>query len=156
MMSERQRSGAVGLKIFECEEYEELEVPRPAIRVRIIDPITNEILDLVASVDTGFAGYMLVPSELYDKVSSLELPASEFNTYVTVSGPVRMKGCKVYFEICGLRFPGILETPLLGYSSILIGRRILNKVRIALLGPERKLCFLKLDSSLLKKLLEQD
>ncbi len=38
-----------------------------------------------------------------------------------------MRGCKVYFEISGLRLLRILETPLLGYSGILVGRKIINK-----------------------------
>ncbi len=88
-MSREKGSGLAGLNITDCESYEKYEVPRPLLSVRLLDPLTDKGVELKARVNTGFAGHIIVPKEIYQKVCNLELPAEEFNTYLTVSGPVR-------------------------------------------------------------------
>jgi predicted aspartyl protease len=136
---------AVGFyRTLECADYDVGSQPeRPAVDVTIFGPITGKERSFEAAIDTGFSGFILVPHETYEDLSELEVPASEFLTYSTVTGPVTLKRARVIALTLGKRFETFIECPLAGTTRFLLGRRILREFNVALLGLERRCCTLE-------------
>ena len=139
----RSGSGLGSYEAWGCWPYERDDPPRPVVDVVVEDPLTGEWVRVKARVDTGFSGHLLLPWEEFEKVSSLEIPAEERNVYSSVCGPVRMRGAKAYVEALGVRKLCLVETPLVGWAVPLLGRKLLAEARVALLGPEGRLCLLR-------------
>ena len=138
----RSGSGRGSFEVGRCWPYEEDDPPRPVADAVVEDPLTGERVEVRVRIDTGFSGHLLLPWEEFERVSSLEIPAEERNVYSSVCGPVRMRGAKAYVEALGVRRLCLVETPLAGWAVPLLGRRFLAEARVALLGPEGRLCLL--------------
>jgi predicted aspartyl protease len=68
---------------------------RPVVKL-IIETLvsrSNEVVE--APIDTGFAGFLMTPAELYRSLSELEVPEENFRTYSTIFGPLWMRRAKV-------------------------------------------------------------
>lgn len=127
-----------------CVDYDTESRPeRPVIDVSLIGPATGRETTLSAVADTGFSGFLLVPLDTYQEFSELELPAKDFLTYRTMVGPILLRRARVIATIFGRRFETFIETPLVGISKFLLGRRILNTFRLGLVGPEKRFCLLE-------------
>jgi len=94
-------------------------------------------------IDTGFSGEILLPSDVYHELAELELPRELFPVYTTLIGEVPMRRSIALIKVYGLEFEGYIETPIYGGGKYLIGRRLLRKINIALLGRKLKTCNLK-------------
>jgi clan AA aspartic protease len=128
----------------DCVQYDRAITPnRPILVVTAETPISRRRITFRAPIDTGFSGYFLLPQDEYSKLSESELLSDYFLTYDTVLGPVQLRRSPVTLEIHGERLSSFVETPLAGTGKILLGRRILDGLRIALLGPESKTCLLQ-------------
>lgn len=128
----------------DCVNYDHTVTPdRPTLKATAEAPISRTRISFEAPIDTGFSGYMLLPNELYVEMSESELLSDYFLTYDTVLGPVKLRRSPVLLEILGKRVPSFVETPVAGAGRILVGRRILAGLHIALLGPESKTCLLE-------------
>jgi predicted aspartyl protease len=136
---------AVGFyRTLECTDYDVGSQPeRPAVDVTIFGPITGKERSFEAAIDTGFSGFILVPHETYDALSELEVPASEFLSYSTVTGPMTLRRARVVALTLGKKFETFIECPFAGTTRFLIGRRILREFNVALLGLERRSCTLE-------------
>jgi len=95
---------------------------------------------LEAPIDTGFGGFLLTPSDLYLRLSELELPREYFPTYLTLAGPIVMRKAKVRMRVFGKDLDSFIETPVTGFGRLLAGRRILNSLSLAILGPDLQTC----------------
>ena len=112
----------------------------PAVRVEAFEPIYGRKKAFVVPLDTGFAGYLMVPDTDYTELASMELAREAFGTYATLAGPVVMRRARVRLSLYGENFESIVETPLHGGGKVLLGRRILNTIVLALLGKSGKAC----------------
>lgn len=109
----------------------EIAVETPSGRVR-------EVLEV--RIDTGFEGFLLTPAHLYARLSELELPQEYFPTYSTLAGSILMRRAKVRMRIFGKLLDSFIETPVAGVGKLLVGRRILNSLSLAILGPDLRTC----------------
>jgi predicted aspartyl protease len=127
-----------------CVTYDRTVVPnRPTVEVAVEAPISRSHVRFEAPIDTGFSGYLLLPLDQYSSLSESELPSDHFLTYNTVIGRVQLRRSPVILEIHGKRLSSFVETPVAGTGKLLVGRRVLAELRIALLGPESKTCLLE-------------
>lgn len=128
------------LRAVRCLDYLTTDPPMPAVRVEVLEPIYGRSKSYVVPLDTGFAGYLMVPDSDYGELASMELAREAFGTYATLAGPVVMRRARVRLGLYGEQFESIVETPLHGGGKLLLGRRILNTVDLALLGKSGKAC----------------
>jgi len=136
---------ALGLyRTRNCVDYDRTVVPnRPTIEVTVEAPISRSRISFEAPIDTGFSGYLLLSQEQYSRLSESELPSDHFLTYNTVMGRVQLRRSPVGLEVNGKRLSSFVETPVAGLGKLLVGRRVLAGLRVALLGPETKSCLLE-------------
>ncbi len=127
----------------DCVAYDQSAKPgRPILKINIETPFSRQRVELEAPIDTGFPGYLLLPEESYARLSESELPSNYFLTYSTIQGTVQLRRARVFLEIFEEKTSGFIETPITGSGKLLAGRRVLSKLRLALLGPETKTCLL--------------
>lgn len=131
------------LRNGDCIEYTGTQPRIPALKLTVQDPVTKEKGEVLAAVDTGFAGYLLLRKELYDRFATAELPAEFFTQYSTMAGPVILRKARATVEIGKLTLQAYIETPQHGPGRDLIGRRLLKSINIALLGKTEKCCLLQ-------------
>lgn len=127
----------------DCLAYDQSVSPsRPSLHITIEAPVSRRRVEYDVPVDTGFSGYLLLPQESYSRLSESELPSDYFLTYSAISGRVQLRRARVFLEIFGEKSPSFIETPMMGSSKLLAGRKILANLRLALLGPEAQTCSL--------------
>jgi len=114
----------------------------PAVRIEVSEPVYGRSKAYVAPLDTGFAGYLMVPDSEYGELASMEMAKEAFGTYATLAGPVVMRRARVRLRLFGEQFESIVETPLYGGGKLLLGRRLINAIDLALLGTSGKACAL--------------
>lgn len=112
----------------------------PVADVTVETPSGRTRERLKAPIDTGFSGFLLAPAELYAKLSELELPQEYFLTYTTLAGAIVMRRAKVRMRIFEKVLDGFIETPVVGFGKLLVGRRIINSMSFALLGTDSRTC----------------
>ena len=126
----------------DCVEYTGRDPRIPVLRVGLTEPIREEKISLIAPVDTGFAGYVLVARDTYEKLGTAELPRSLFGVYQTMAGPVVLRRSKIRLEVGGSENESYIESPLYGVGKLLIGRSVLSKLDLAFLGSVQRTCFI--------------
>ncbi|WP_054846209.1 hypothetical protein [Sulfuracidifex tepidarius] len=72
---------------------------RPEVPITVTDIVKHMSIEVNASIDTSFSGYLLLANPLYPKINSVELDESYWRTYATLNGIVRTKVAKarIYF-----------------------------------------------------------
>lgn len=135
----------VGLyRARDCLNYDRTVTPnRPVLRVTVETLITRTRISFEAPVDTGFSGYLLLPQDRYSSLSESELLSDYFLTYATVLRPVQLRRSPVILETYGNRISSFVETPVAGAGRMLVRRRVLSGLQVALLGPKSKACLLE-------------
>lgn len=124
-------------------EYVGAEPRIPALRIRVREPISKREKAMVSPVDTGFAGYLLVPKDIYDELGTAELPREEFGVYKTMVGHIVLRRAHVTVSIINREIESYIETPVQGVGKLLLGRRILSEIDVALLGKSERCCHLR-------------
>jgi hypothetical protein len=82
----------------------------------------------------------MVPASDYGELASMELAREAFGTYTTLASPAVMRRARVRLSLYAEKLESIVETPLHGGGKLLLGRRILNTIDLALLGKSGKAC----------------
>jgi len=123
-------------RTLECIEYDN---DKPILNVSVFNSRLGWV-KLKLYIDTGYSGYILLPNKVYNEIHEIELPKSEFPIYKTIIGEISMRRSFILIKIFNLEFEGFIETPLYGGGKYLAGRKLLNMIRLAFLGPENKLC----------------
>ena len=131
-------------RVVDCTEYVGAEPKIPALRIQLTEPVFRRSKALIVPIDTGFAGYLLVPRDLYDEFGTLELPRDEFGTYSTLAGPIVLRRARVLVGLGNKTFETYIETPIYGVGKLLAGRRLLRRIDLALLGKKSLCCYLEL------------
>ncbi len=129
-------------RAIDCIEYVGHDPKIPALRIELTEPIRERRLTLTAPVDTGFAGYVLVDRLAYEQLGTAELPREQFGTYQTMAGPVVLRRSRAILRLGGREFESYVETPLHGVGRLLLGRSVLSKLDLALLGKVGRCCYL--------------
>lgn len=111
----------------------------PVIKGTLVSSSKKEELTMI--VDTGFDGYLLIPSRLYKKLGfqKYEHPVSEFPILETVAGMVmkiRSAPANLYF---GKLKIDIDVWTMPDCNEILLGIDVLDELLLKLDGPEKTL-----------------
>lgn len=120
--------------------YERMGVPRPVLNVVARDPLEQSETNLVAGVDTGFEGGLMIPLDDYLRLGlqGFEEPKSDVVARSTLGIAVRLRSSRGVVDVGGSRFVcGFYTTPLL--LRPLLGRELLNKWKVSLDGPKAEL-----------------
>lgn len=136
----------MALELFgalDCKEYVGARPGVPSLEFQVEEPVFGRVKSLNVPVDTGFAGYLLLPRGLYDELATLERPREDFGVYVTLSGPIVLRRAEAVVSVCSKKFNTFIETPLHGIGKLLVGRRIISNLDLALLGSRETCCRLQ-------------
>lgn len=112
--------------ILNCFKIEK----KPEIELDLIDPETQNSVKVKAMIDTGFSGWVLVPYDVYKKVSSFRLNEEKWNIYATLNGQVKVRVSKCIIKIGELSVEGYVESPIFGRELTLVGRELLNRLNV--------------------------
>jgi len=139
---------AVGIyRAGQCSNHQTGVAPAyPVLEIIVETPSGREREVLEAPIDTGFSGFLLAPADVYAKLSELELPREYFPTYLTLAGSIVMRRAKVRMRVFGKVLNSFIETPVVSFGRLLVGRRILNSLSLAILGPDLQTCELHVAS----------
>ncbi len=119
-------------------------LPTPALEIKLTDLMGEVSREITFLLDTGFEGDLLVKWDDYQVFRSAELPEDLWRKYRGVSGFTVITRCaRAFAEIHGLKLEVMVETPLIGEARNLIGRGLLNRLKIALDGPRKETCLIK-------------
>ena len=128
------------LRTLRCVGYANLEPPMPVVGVQVRELAHGTAREFTAPLDTGFAGYLMLPEKEYDELSTTEVARDQFGEYRTMAGPVVTRRARVKIRVGETDLESFIETPLYGGGTLLLGRRIINELDIALLGTEGRAC----------------
>lgn len=130
-------------RAVDCRPYIGDEPKTPALEITVREPILGQQKEFAAPVDTGFAGYLLLPRDAYERLGAAELPREDFGVYATLAGPVVLRRALVTVAVGRVEMESYVETPMVGVGKLLVGRRLLSRLDLALLGTSERCCLLK-------------
>jgi len=130
-------------RAVDCLQHSGSDPEFPVLEVRAREPRFRREKTFSAPIDTGFAGYLLVPKDLYAELGTMELPREDFGVYSTMAGSVTLRRSEVKISVGDKELDTFIETPLHGTGRTLLGRRILSELDLALLGRKRMCCHLR-------------
>jgi predicted aspartyl protease len=117
-------------------DAENFEPPAPVAYVTLRNPATGVLLsDVPMLIDTG-ADITLLPSNAVDQLGISAEKNSDFEVQVFDGEVKRLKLAKVELYLLGKKFAG--EYLLVDRPIGILGRNILNNIKILLDGPRTK------------------
>lgn len=131
------------LRAVGCLQYSGSDPECPVLEVRAKESLFGREKAFTAPIDTGFAGYLLVPKALYAELGTMEVPREDFGVYSTMAGSVTLRRAEVKVIVGDKELDTFIETPLHGTGKMLLGRRILSELDLALLGRKHMCCHLR-------------
>lgn len=131
------------LGVIRCVDHVKVEPPVPALDLEVREALFGRSKKFTAPLDTGFAGYLMLPEEDYSALSTAEVPREEFGLYSTMAGPVPVRRARVHVGIGGREVETFVESPLYGGGKLLVGRRVLSIIDVALMGPGARTCLVE-------------
>jgi predicted aspartyl protease len=120
--------------------YERDGLPRPVIGVTLLDPMQRSSTELVARIDTGFEGGLLITLDQYLelKLQEFEEPTSSLVARSALGIGVTLRSSRGIADIGGVVSEcSVYTTPLL--LKPLLGRELLNRWTVTLDGPKGEL-----------------
>jgi hypothetical protein len=101
--------------------------------------------EVLAPVDTGFSGGIMLPEHEYQFFMVSELPRRFWKKYRTMTGPLQMKIARALIrtEASSALEETLVEAPVLGTGKLLVGRMTLSKCRLLLDGPAQSSCLME-------------
>ncbi len=124
-----------------CWRYQPgLRLPYPVIRLRLFNAALEEYGEIPLQVDTGYEGPIMLPRGDYEFFMIGELPRSLWRRYRTLTDTVTMRTARAVAVIGGERLEVYVESPLYGGGKRLVGREVLNRLRLLLDGPAGETC----------------
>ncbi len=131
-------------RALECNNYID---ETPTIKLAIYNSRRGWV-DVEAPIDTGYSGALLLPNRMYFDIIEFEYPVNTFPVYRTLRGDIIMRRGIALIKVFDREFEAYIETPMYGEGKLLVGRKLLNKLDIGLLGSKREICLLKGEKSL--------
>ncbi|RLE72446.1 MAG: hypothetical protein DRJ37_02810 [Thermoprotei archaeon] len=116
------------------------EPPIPILTLKIYSPRGDKNIVLAFKVDTGFAGGIMLP---YDVYTELELTLAE-EPYPLIGRFATGSTIKLYRAYTKVELEKSIKFHVYAYSSPyiskkLVGRELLNKLKLLLNGPQKTL-----------------
>lgn len=136
----------MALELFravDCIRYIGSEPKLPGLEIKVKESLFGRKKSFTAPIDTGFAGYLLLSSDVYSELGTMELPRVDFGVYSTLSGSITLRRAEVTLQVGNRELSTFIETPLHGTGKILLGRRVLSELNLALLGRTMMCCHLR-------------
>ena len=133
----------------QCWPYDRPETPLfPVVEIRLRGPRVERELPregmLRLKVDTGYAGHIMLSTELYNTGFQLaEFPEENFGRYRTAGGVIEVKRARaiIYIPELGISMQTVVETPRnLRFDRNLAGRDLLKHFQLVLKGPQTESC----------------
>lgn len=109
----------------------------PVLEIIIRNPIMNKIFpsegEVVAVLDTGFEGFLLVPEEIFRELSLNQLTTDQRQLILANGLSTESVGTfgEVIIPGVGLQFEGFIET-IKGVEEIVVGSELMENLRIIL------------------------
>ena len=118
---------------------------RPMLPVTLSTLTGQRILDKQEmTVDTGFAGAVLLTREVFAHFENAELAESESRIYRTLIGPIPMRTARALVRLpVGDEIETLVDTPKYGAGRSLIGLQVLRRIELLLSGSRSESCLLK-------------
>ncbi len=125
-----------------CIKYKSsILAPYPILRMKLYNVLGEEFPEeLEFPIDTGYEGSLMLQRRDYEFFMVGELPREYWRTYKTFVGRIVMRVARAIAEIDNMKFEVYVEAPYYGYGKRLIGREILNKLKLVLDGPRQECC----------------
>ncbi|MCD6369289.1 MAG: hypothetical protein J7L38_05795 [Thermoproteales archaeon] len=113
--------------------------PIPVLEIKIYSPIKNEYAKIVAYVDTGFDGGILIPFSLYENLGLMLMEEPHLSRGVFPSGSIiKLHTAVTKIEMAGFKMnTHVYSSPFIRRK--LVGREVLNSLILLLNGPQREL-----------------
>jgi len=133
----------------QCWPFDRSETPSfPIVGVRLRGPRLEQQLPpggpLRLKIDTGYAGHIMLSTEVYDMGFQLaEFPEESFGRYRTADGVIEVKRARAIVNIprLGISMETVVETPRnVRFDRNLAGRDLLKHFRLVLKGPQAESC----------------
>ena len=101
--------------------------------------------EILAPIDTGFSGSVMLPEQDYRFFAVSELPRRFWKEYRTMTGPLQMRTARALMrsDTSTSLEETLVEAPVVGMGKLLVGRMILSKCRLLLDGPDQCSCFME-------------
>lgn len=119
----------------------------PRIKITLFDAAKEQWpqSDVLAPIDTGFSGSVMLPEQEYQFFMIGELPKRFWKDYRTLTGPVQMRVAKAFIRTGDNEVleETNVETPQLGTGKLLVGRAVLDKCSVLLDGPVHSSCLME-------------
>jgi len=109
----------------------------PLMEIVIRNPIMDKIFPVdgrvAAVIDTGFEGFLLVPEDVFEKLSLNELEVDRRELILPNGQRAYSSGtfCEVVIPDLGVRLDGFVET-LEGVREVVVGADLLQNLRLVL------------------------
>jgi len=120
-----------------------IRLPKPVLRLRLYNAALEEYGEIPLQVDTGYEGPIMLPRGDYEFFMIGELPRSLWRSYRTLTDTVTMRTARAVVEACGAKLEAYVESPLYGGGRRLVGRELLNRLRLLLDGPRGEACIVE-------------
>ncbi|RLE62313.1 MAG: hypothetical protein DRJ47_10870 [Thermoprotei archaeon] len=113
--------------------------PIPVLEIKIYSPIKNGYAKIVAYVDTGFDGGILIPFSLYENLGLTLVEEPHLSHGVFPSGSIiKLHTAVTEIEMAGFKMnTHVYSSPFIHRK--LVGREVLNNLILLLNGPQREL-----------------
>ncbi len=109
----------------------------PVLEVIIKNPVMNKVFPsegtVIAILDTGFEGFLLIPEDVFKQLSFDELSLEQRELILANSLSIRSTGTfgEVVIPSLKNRFDGFIET-IKGIEEIVVGTELIEKLRLTL------------------------
>ncbi len=109
----------------------------PVLEIVIRNPIMNKTFPVedkvVAVIDTGFEGFLLVPKDIFEKLSFDQLAVDERRLILANGQYIRSVGTygEVVVPNLGIKFDGFIET-IEGAEEIVVGTNLIENLKLVL------------------------
>jgi len=109
----------------------------PVLEIEIRNPIMNKAFPaegkVVAVMDTGFEGFLLVPQDIFEKLSLNQLALDERRLILADGQYTHSVGTygEVVVPNLGVKFDGFIET-MKGVEEIVIGTDLIENMKLIL------------------------
>jgi hypothetical protein len=133
-------------RTVDCYPYD-TPVNQPRIKITLYNTAKEPWphREVLAPIDTGFSGAVMLPEQEYQFFLVSEFPRRFWKDYRTMTGPLQMRTARALIRTgaSSALDETVVESPVLGMGKLLVGRMTLSKCRLLLDGPARSSCFME-------------
>ena len=124
--------------IFPYRKPEHSEVLAPCLKIKLGDPFFHKSVDILALLDTGYDGYMLIPQAVFESLDlfSYQYPDSSSVGEFITGEKIKLLSAEAAVKISGIDYDFIIAVDsLMECNETLIGLEFLSSLVTILDGP---------------------